>query len=779
MLGIEKRASDAGQVQVVILLDKAAPYRAAPLHDPERVYVDIENARPSLRSPAIVGSAGAALIAKVVVGEHEPGTTRVVVHLRQACQFTVTSAQDGSGIAINLAPEAIDADAESPAPRKVAPVTPQRERTSVLIKGEVATPARNRSTAKPADEVAAAIRPPELPSSDMLIPTLMRADAGDASAEASIGYLHDIGRFGPTHYEQAAEWYARAASKGQVFAMARLAAMYEDGIGVQADPARARYWYSRAQERTGIPVSELKRLFAYAPVNAKANSATAESAPAAQIVPTASAPASTPNTLEGERAAAKPAESPVVVLPTVVLPVPATETTAAEKPVAAPVKEEPKAEVAASKPPARVLEPHGNVLKVPLKSSAVSPAPSEAIPLPPLDTADVSRLPQNRAAVVVPVAPPSRTPPVARTPAAPVAAAPPEKTVAITPASMPLTATSVSPPRQPARSIEFDPALAPKDPKQAFDYFRKGAQAGNPASQFALGSLYFEGRGVAKNAAEAARWYESAAKLGHARAQSNLGLMYLNGWGVEKSVRQAVAWFRKAAEQGDAAGQSNLGAAYVNGTGVLPDYAEAAKWLQKAADQGVVEAQYGLATLYINGRGVQANLSTAVDYLQRAVAQQYPKAQLVLGQMYLNGKILDIHHDAVRLIEAAASSGLPDAQWLIGRMYMEGQGVSKSDVLALKWLQKAAQQKSGEAQYAIAEMYRDGRGVPKDPVMAYAWFAVAAANHQEAGLKGINALSPTMTMAQLSAAQQQAYALMMQILQAGKGPALAASAAQR
>jgi len=176
---------------------------------------------------------------------------------------------------------------------------------------------------------------------------------------------------------------------------------------------------------------------------------------------------------------------------------------------------------------------------------------------------------------------------------------------------------------------------------------------------------------------------------------------------------------------------------------------------------------------------VQANLSTAVDYLQRAVAQQYPKAQLVLGQMYLNGKILDIHHDAVRLIEAAASSGLPDAQWLIGRMYMEGQGVSKSDVLALKWLQKAAQQKSGEAQYAIAEMYRDGRGVPKDPVMAYAWFAVAAANHQEAGLKGINALSPTMTMAQLSAAQQQAYALMMQILQAGKGPALAASAAQR
>lgn len=783
VLRIEKRVGESGQVQVVILLDKAVPYRAEALHDPERVFVDLEGARPSLKSPAVIGDTGAELISKIVVGEHEPGTTRVVVHLRQTCKFSVMPERLVSGIAINLSPGTPESATAAPVPRKIAPIAPPSE-TPAAPTAAAAAPVRRRFAAQQPEAVFAAIRPPELPSSDMLIPMLMRADAGDASAEASIAYLHDIGRFGPTHYEQAAEWYARAASKGHVYAMARLGAMYENGLGVQEDPARARYWYSRVQDRTGISSIELKRLFGHAPANAKVNSPAPENNAASQLTPAQSAPVLAPNAVEAVRAPAGSKQ------PTVARTAPAAETIATEKQLApvipangksVPAKEPTKTESPVSNSPARAaLEPHGNVLTVPLKPAASASSPTEAVPLPPLDAADFTGLPQRRAALEVPVAPPARTPPVtvARLPAVPVLApVPPEKTVAVVPASASLPSTST--PRPPARSIEFDPALAPKDPKQAFDYFRRGALAGSSAAQFGLGSMYFEGRGVTTNAAEAVRWYQAAAKQGHARAQSNLGLMYLNGWGVEKSVRQAVAWFRKAADQGDAAGQSNLGAAYVSGTGVVPDYAEAAKWLQRAADQGIAEAQYGLATLYINGRGVQSNLPAAAEYLQRAAAQHYPKAQLVLGQMYLNGKVNDVNHDAIRLIEAAATSGMPDAQWTLGKMYQEGRGVSKSDVLALKWLQKAAELKSAEAQYAIGELYRDGRGVPKDPVMAYAWFAVSAANHHDGGLKEINSLSPTMTMAQLSAGQQQAYALMMQILQAGKGPAVAASAARR
>src|SRR5262245_62352042 len=58
------------------------------------------------------------------------------------------------------------------------------------------------------------------------------------------------------------------------------------------------------------------------------------------------------------------------------------------------------------------------------------------------------------------------------------------------------------------------------------------------------------GEGVERDAVAAARLYCEASRLGDAQSQFNLGWMYSNGRGVERSDQWAAFFFHAAAEQG-------------------------------------------------------------------------------------------------------------------------------------------------------------------------------------------------------------------------------------
>jgi TPR repeat protein len=132
----------------------------------------------------------------------------------------------------------------------------------------------------------------------------------------------------------------------------------------------------------------------------------------------------------------------------------------------------------------------------------------------------------------------------------------------------------------------FDLRGTKQDDARAFEWYLKAAEQNHPGAQFALASMYDNGRGVKINHAEAVKWCRRAAELGNVGAQFNLGVMYANGQGVKKDEAEAVKWYRKAAEQNDAAAQSSLGLMYAKGQGVPKDDAEAVKWYRKAAAQG-------------------------------------------------------------------------------------------------------------------------------------------------------------------------------------------------
>ena len=111
-------------------------------------------------------------------------------------------------------------------------------------------------------------------------------------------------------------------------------------------------------------------------------------------------------------------------------------------------------------------------------------------------------------------------------------------------------------------------------------------------------------------------WIRKAAEQGHVDAQGLLGSMYFNGRGVAQDDKQAVAWTRKAAEQGDAKAQRLLGMMYDIGVGVVQDNKLAYVWSSVSAANGDVEA----AT---NRDLFAKRLSPAVLAEAQALAGQY------------------------------------------------------------------------------------------------------------------------------------------------------------
>lgn len=167
----------------------------------------------------------------------------------------------------------------------------------------------------------------------------------------------------------------------------------------------------------------------------------------------------------------------------------------------------------------------------------------------------------------------------------------------------------------------------PRDPTQAFAWFKKAADGGSRDGAYQLALMYEAGRGVPRDATQSTAWYKQAALLGDVDSQVKVGMAYENGTGVDANMDQAVLWYRKAAEQGSAWAQNRLGWLFGMGKGVDRDDAQAMKFFRAAADQGDPQAEFNVGFMYANGRGVAQNDSAAVSWFRKAAAQGWADAK--------------------------------------------------------------------------------------------------------------------------------------------------------
>jgi hypothetical protein len=127
--------------------------------------------------------------------------------------------------------------------------------------------------------------------------------------------------------------------------------------------------------------------------------------------------------------------------------------------------------------------------------------------------------------------------------------------------------------------------------RQALDIWMVLAFEGDPQSQFRVGVLFSEGKGVDQDLEQSAYWYTQAARQGHVAAQYNLGHAYYAGAGIKQSNARALEWWEAAARGGHALAQYNAGRAYYMGTASTKDPQAARFWFSQAAANGEPRSQ--------------------------------------------------------------------------------------------------------------------------------------------------------------------------------------------
>ncbi len=165
-----------------------------------------------------------------------------------------------------------------------------------------------------------------------------------------------------------------------------------------------------------------------------------------------------------------------------------------------------------------------------------------------------------------------------------------------------------------------------EDAAQAVDFYRRAADAGDPAGAATLAFMYRLGRGVEQNAGEMVRLMQVAADAGYPFAQFNLGQTFLRGEGVPRGQaeplgipdpRRAVPLLVAAANSGNIEAVQDLIGLYSDGAeGIPPSDFLRGGWVDVWAETGSATGIAARGFLYEQGIGRPANPErAAADYV--------------------------------------------------------------------------------------------------------------------------------------------------------------------
>jgi len=188
-----------------------------------------------------------------------------------------------------------------------------------------------------------------------------------------------------------------------------------------------------------------------------------------------------------------------------------------------------------------------------------------------------------------------------------------------------LPKTPASPPATPSTSTSaeeiFDQGVSAhkgREFSQAAELYRRACDGGERKGCNALGLMYYNGEGVAKDANRAADLYQRACDAGGSGGCLNLAAMYLRGDGLPKNLNRAADFYQRACDAGAPPGCTRLGLMCSNGEGVAKDLNRAADLFKRACDGGGSGGCLNLGSMYERGRGVPKDLSRAADLFKQA-----------------------------------------------------------------------------------------------------------------------------------------------------------------
>lgn len=210
-----------------------------------------------------------------------------------------------------------------------------------------------------------------------------------------------------------------------------------------------------------------------------------------------------------------------------------------------------------------------------------------------------------------------------------------------------------------------------EDYSAALREFTAASDAGLPVAKAALGHLYGEGLGVARDKQKELELTRQAAEADIAFAAHNLGVILRDNAGIPPDYTASLKWFRKAVSLGYSQSLVDIGFAFDEGKGVATDYAEALHWYRLAADKGVLEAFNNLGNLYEMGNGVAQDYAVALEWYGRAKDAGYTLAYVNIAHLTDAGlgTKADPAAAAALVLKAFAEGGASDDAFNLDYVY--------------------------------------------------------------------------------------------------------------
>lgn len=279
-----------------------------------------------------------------------------------------------------------------------------------------------------------------------------------------------------------------------------------------------------------------------------------------------------------------------------------------------------------------------------------------------------------------------------------------------------------------------------KSPIDSMTYYTKAAEAGHASAQYKLGEFY-EGIVEEGHNEKALMWYEKAAKQQHIEARLALGRIHREGHMVPKDLKKSFDYARELSEEKSSVVVAEMKALVKEGS------ADALKWFEEQAAKGNPVAQNYMARAYEEGVLVPQNLRTAIDLYQQAALKGRRSAENRLSELNqahlleaLNIKPT-VSLSALNIKKSEAKKEKPD----VGTTRLSPEDVfqqgkreegEKNYAKAMEHYTKAADQNHPSAQYSMGVFYDHGYHVSWDHQKAIEWYTKAANhNHVEAQLK--------------------------------------------
>jgi serine/threonine-protein kinase len=200
-----------------------------------------------------------------------------------------------------------------------------------------------------------------------------------------------------------------------------------------------------------------------------------------------------------------------------------------------------------------------------------------------------------------------------------------------------------------ARADLADAGAPPECASGATAACKAACEGGSPAACNALGRLYAQGEGVARDDAAAVSFYARACDLNYPIACVNLGAQHFEGSGVPKNESLGARFFLRGCEAGVPQGCLDVSIAYAQGRGVPKDPGQAWTYADRACGAGLAAGCVRLGLARMLGEGVAKDVKAGLAQLDGMCTRGEPEGCEALAHLYATGSGRDVVADPLRV----------------------------------------------------------------------------------------------------------------------------------